>query len=245
MIVEEAPPYAPTPSATPGQVLVLSGATRAAVDDATERLAAFLEHEPETNIADVAHTLLTGRRAMTHRRVVAVTDAVTAPTELRSTDRRRRPTAVAPNHPPRIAFVFPGGGAQYPGMGAGLDERFEVFHRVRQEGVEALHRLGAGDLGPLFDPDTDPDVLRRATASLPAVFITSTAMARQWMAWGIEPDVMIGHSLGEYVAAHLAGVLSFDDALSLVITRSRLMERVSGVGAAMLVVPLPELGGRP
>ena len=60
------------------------------------------------------------------------------------------------------------------------------------------------------------------------------------MAWGVEPDVMIGHSLGEYVAAHLAGVLSFDDALSLVITRSGLMERVSGVGAAMLVVPLPE-----
>ena len=104
-----------------------------------------------------------------------------------------------------------------------------------------LRRLGAVDLGPLFDPDADPDVLRRATASLPAVFITSTAMARQWMAWGIEPDVMIGHSLGEYVAAHLAGVLSFDDALSLVITRSGLMERVSGVGAAMLVVPLPEL----
>ena len=204
-------------------------------------LAAFLEHEPETNIADVAHTLLTGRRAMTHRRVVAVTDAVTAPTELRSTDRRRRPTAVAPDEPPRIAFVFPGGGAQYPGMGAGLDDRFEVFHRVRHEGVEAMRRLGAGDRGPLFDPDADPEILRRATASLPAVFITSTAMARQWMAWGIEPDVMIGHSLGEYVAAHLAGVLSFDDALSLVITRSRLMERVSGVGAAMLVVPLTEL----
>ena len=124
-------------------------------------------------------------------------------------------------------------------MGSALDDRFEVFHRVRSEGVQAMRRLGA-DPGSLFDPDVDPDLLRRPTASLPAVFITSTAMARQWMAWGVEPDVMIGHSLGEYVAAHLAGVLSFDDALSLVITRSGLMERVSGVGAAMLVVPLAE-----
>ena len=125
-------------------------------------------------------------------------------------------------------------------MGTGLDDRFEVFHRVRREGLEAMRALGVEDLDLLFDPGADPDLLRRPTASLPAVFITSTTMARQWMAWGVEPDVMIGHSLGEYVAAHLADVLSFDDALSLVITRSGLMERVSGVGAAMLVVPLAE-----
>ena len=177
---------------------------------------------------------------MRYRRVVVVTDAATAPGQLRSADRRRRPTAVVPDERPQVAFVFPGGGSQYPGMGARLDDRFDVFHRVRREGIEAMRRLGGVDLEPLLAPDADPQALRRATASLPAVFITSTSLARQWMAWGVEPDVMIGHSLGEYVAAHLAGVLSFDDALSLVITRSGLMERVSGVGAAMLVVPLPE-----
>ena len=240
VIVEEAPTQAPTPAAAPGQILVLSGANQAAVDAATERLAAFLEAEPHTNLADVAHTLLSGRRAMRHRRVVVATDAATAPGQLRTTDRRRRPTAAAPDEQPQVAFVFPGGGSQYPGMGAGLDDRFDVFHRVRREGIEAMRRVGGVDLEPLLAPGAEPDALRRPTASLPAVFVTSVALARQWMAWGVQPDVMIGHSLGEYVAAHLAGVLTFDDALSLVVIRSGLMERVSGVGAAMLVVPLPE-----
>ncbi|HSM66116.1 MAG TPA: SDR family oxidoreductase, partial [Ilumatobacteraceae bacterium] len=240
VVVEEAPHLRPTPPADPGQLLVISGATSAAVDAASERLAAFIEATPDINIADVAHTLIVGRRSMHHRRVVAVTDAATAPAQLRVPDRRRRPTAEVPAESPRIAFAFPGGGSQYPGMGAGLDHRFAEFHRVRRDGVEIARHLGGPDLDPLFELDGDNERLRRPTASLPAVFITSTALARQWMAWGVQPDVMVGHSLGEYVAAHLAGVMSLEDAIRLVIARSELMERASAAGAAMLVIPLPE-----
>ena len=240
VVVEEAPPFAPTPDAVPGQVLAISGLTQGAVDDATDRLADFFERHPDTNVADVAHTLAIGRRAMPHRRVVAVADAASAPAELRSKDRRRRPTAVAATDPPRIAFTFPGGGSQYAGMGAGLDSRFDVFHAVRDQGIDLARQIAGIDLAPLFEPDVDAGELRRPTASLPAVFVTSVALARQWMAWGVEPDVMIGHSLGEYAAAHLAGVFDLRDALSLVLTRSALMERASGTDAAMLVVPLPE-----
>ncbi len=240
VVVEEAPPVPPTPAAVPGQIITLSGSSRAAVDDAAERLAAFIERQPETNLADVAHTMITGRRVHRHRRVVAVTDASSAPAELRSTDRRRCPTAEAPAERPQIAFVFPGGGSQYPGMGAGLDARFDEFHRVRREGIEIVRRLGGADLDPLLSDGGDADLLRQPTASLPAVFITSTALARQWQTWGVEPDVMVGHSLGEYVAAHLAGVISYEDALRLVVVRSALMERAAVGGAAMLVVPLPE-----
>ena len=222
VIVQESPRQSPTPDAVAGQVLVLSGATKEAVDEATERLATFLEREPDLNLADVAHTLITGRRAFAHRRVVAVSSAATAPAELRSADRRRRPTAQAQAERPQIAFAFPGGGSQYPGMGAGLDARFTEFHRVCAEGIEIVRRLGGVDLAPLLSATAAGDELRRPTASLPAVFITSTALARQWMAWGVEPDVMIGHSLGEYAAAHLAGVMSFEDALKLVVARSAL-----------------------
>ena len=240
VVVEEAPALPPSPAAAPGQIVVLSGATRAAVDAAAERLAAHLEREPDVNVADVAHTLISGRRAHRHRRVLVVSDAASAPVELRATDRRRTVTAEVPDETPRVAFVFPGGGSQYPGMGAGLDDRFDEFHRVRREGIAIVRRLGGVDLDPLLDVGGDADALRSPTASLPSVFITSTALARQWQAWGVEPDVMVGHSLGEYVAAHLAGVMSYADALRLVVARSALMERAASGGAAMLVVPLAE-----
>ncbi len=240
VIVEEAPAYAPTPDPQGEQLLVLSGQSRDAVKDGSQRLASFLDAEPDTNLADVAHTLLTGRRAMQWRRVVTARDLGEAAEALRSNDRRRTYTAEVSDDRPNITFMFPGGGAQYVGMGAGLDERFEVFHQIRSEGAAIVRDAGGPDLDELFGVDADDEALRQATASLPAVFITSVALARQWMAWGVEPDSMIGHSLGEYVAAHLAGVLSFEDALALVVNRSILIENVSGDDAAMLVVPLAE-----
>ena len=108
-------------------------------------------------------------------------------------------------------------------MAAGLDDRFDVFHATLRHGFDIVRSATGLDLAPLVAVGGDDAELRHPTASLPAVFVTSVALARQWMAWGITPDALVGHSLGEYVAAHLAGVLSFEDAMSLVITRSRLM----------------------
>ncbi len=238
VVIEEAPEPPTAPPGRPGQPLLLSGRTRAAVDDAAERLALFFERNPDTDLADVAHTLLAGRRHMPVRRVVAVTDAATAPAELRDDDRRRRHVAEIPDTAPPVVFTFPGGGAQYVGMANDLDDRFDEFHRVRSEGIALVRACGGVDLEALLAPDASPDDLQRPTASLPAVFVTSVALARQWMAFGVTPDAMIGHSLGEYVAAHLAGVMSYEDAAMLVVARSALMERASGDDAAMLVVPL-------
>jgi acyl transferase domain-containing protein/surfactin synthase thioesterase subunit/acyl carrier protein len=239
VILEEAPAYAPTPPARPEQVLAISGRDAQAVKDASERLAKFLEADPDVNLADVAYTTFTGRRPMTHRRVVSATDVASAITQLRTDDRGRSFRAVAQATPPNVVFLFPGGGAQYPRMAQGLDERFDEFHRVMRDGCAIVHRETGVDLAALLAGDGDDDAeLRRPTASLPAVFLTSLALARQWMAWGVTPTACIGHSLGEYVAAHLAGVLSFDDALRLVMVRSRLIESVSGDDAAMMVVPM-------
>ncbi len=228
VILEEA---ATAPSAEPSraeQMLALSGHTANAVDDIAERLAAHLDRHPAVELADVAHTLATGRRAMAHRRIVTIGDRADAAAELRGLSRRRRTQGEALETPPRLAFMFPGGGSQYAGMAQDLDDRFDVFHETLRDAMERVRAAGGPDLTLTMPLDADDAELQRADVSLPSVFVTSVALARQWMAWGATPDALIGHSLGEYVAAHLSGVLSLDDAITLVVTRSRLMAEASG-----------------
>jgi len=239
VVVEEPPPAPATPAAAPEQLLALSAVDAATLDATACRLADALAAAPDTNLADVAFTLVRGRRAMTHRRVVAATDLANAVDVLRNGDRNRAASAVIGDETPRVAFMFPGGGSHYVGMASGFDDRFAVFHEVRREGVARLRERHGIDLEPLLTPDASPDALRKTTASLPAVFLTSVALARQWMAWGVQPSAFVGHSLGEYTAAHLAGVLTLDGALDLIVARADLMDRVSGSGAAMLAIPLP------
>jgi acyl transferase domain-containing protein/thioesterase domain-containing protein len=239
VVVEEAPALPPTAPPVPEQLIALSATDAATLDETARRLADALEGAPDTNLADVAFTLTRGRRAMSQRRVVVATDTANAIDLLREVDRNRVASSVAPDGPPKVAFMFPGGGAHYVGMATGFDERFDVFHDAMREGVALLRERHGVDLGPLLRPDASADALRKATVSLPAVFLTSVALARQWMAWGVEPTAFVGHSLGEYSAAHLAGVLTLEGALDLIVARSQLLDRVSGSGAAMLAVPLP------
>jgi malonyl CoA-acyl carrier protein transacylase len=159
---------------------------------------------------------------------------------LRTADRKRSATDRVADAAPRVVFLFPGGGSQYVGMASQLDERFTTFHETRREGIALAQRFAGIDLEALLSPAADPAALRDPVVSLAAVFVTEVALARQWMAFGIEPDAVVGHSLGEYVAALLAGVFSFEDAMRLVVTRSRLMGRASGANAAMLAVPMTE-----
>jgi acyl transferase domain-containing protein/thioesterase domain-containing protein/acyl carrier protein len=222
------------------KVLLLSALSDQAVDDYAQRLADHLEAHAGVSLADVAYTLSARRAEFSHRRVIAAADREQAIVQLRTFDRNRSARGTAVDPAPGVAFLFPGGGSQYAGMGAGLDARFATYHEVMADGVEQVRALLDVDLVPLLQPDADPVALNAPTVSLPSVFLTSVALARQWMAFGVQPDALIGHSLGEYVAAHLAGVLSFDDALRLVTVRARLMEQVGGDAAAMLVVPLPE-----
>ena len=241
VVIEEAPPTPVADHSVAERVLALSARTPEALDLAAERLAGFLDRHPDTDLAAVAHTLVAGRRAMSHRRVVVADDVPTAISALRGDDRVRSAQGPPLDDDVRLGLMFPGGGSQYPGMAAGLDpDRFATFHEVRSEGLRLVRQASGVDLAPLLESGADPDALRPPTASLPAVFITSVALARQWLAFGAAPDLLVGHSLGEYVAAHLAGVMSFEDAVRLVVVRSRLMQQASGNDAAMLVVPVGE-----
>jgi len=244
VVIEEAPQREALTASAPEQVLALSGRDDQAVTDAAEKLAAHLEAHPELDLGDVAFTLATRRRHHAVRRVVAATDREHAIDQLRRVDRGRSFQHHSVDVAPEVAFLFPGGGSQYPGMAAALDHRFSVFHDVMSDGRRKVRNLSGIDLAPFLATGSQIDGMDAPTVALPSVFLTSLALARQWMAWGVTPSSYIGHSLGEYVAAHLAGVLSFDDALELVVARAALMERVGGPGAAMLVVPLDEAAAR-
>jgi acyl transferase domain-containing protein/thioesterase domain-containing protein len=228
----------------------VSGRTDAVADAAAQRLADHLDATGADDVlGDSAHTLLTGRRAFAHRRAVSAKTAAEAAHLLRGGQRTRLARAEATDGPLDVVLCFPGGGSQYAGMGGGLlvaDERFAVYRDVLAEVLAATRALSGPDVRPLLLPaaeGTDDEraaALRNPSASLPAVFAVEVALARQLMAWGIRPRSFVGHSLGEYAAAHLAGVLDLPDAVELVVRRADMMERVSGWRGTMATIALGE-----
>ncbi|MEZ5964293.1 MAG: SDR family NAD(P)-dependent oxidoreductase [Planctomycetota bacterium] len=242
-IVEEAPARPATPDAEPWQLLLFSGKSAKSAEGNVERLRQHLAAQPELNLADVAYTLETGRSAHDHRRAYAVRDAAHAVDVLSVKDARVQASGIAADEAPSVVFMFPGGGAQYPNMARDLYARYPAFQRALDECLQLLRPMLQEDLRALLFPE--PDRLEAAAEriqipalALPVLFSTEYALAQLWMAWGIEPDAMTGHSLGEYVAACLAGVMSLNDALALVVLRSRLQSSVPA--GCILSVPLPE-----
>jgi acyl transferase domain-containing protein len=242
-VVIEQPPSDPEPSEArrPYQLLMLSARNARTLDANAQRLAQHLRDEPRTNLADVAFTLHVGRRAFAHRRVLAVRDRDEAISLLEQNDPRRVFSHVALDGKPQVAFMFPGGGAQYPRMGADLYDTEPVFREHVDRGLELLAARSKVDLRPLLF--ADPSQVEQAASAfepmirqLTGIFIVEYALARLWMSWGVTPSALIGHSVGENTAACLADVFRYEDALELVRLRGELFERTEP--GAMLSVPL-------
>jgi acyl transferase domain-containing protein/nucleoside-diphosphate-sugar epimerase len=232
VVLEEAPPVAAVdPPSRPLELLVFSAKTEAALAAQAENLAGCLGAAPEVALADVAHTLQTGRRGFARRRALVCRDAQDAERALRAA-RRGAPAAEAAERP-GVAFLFPGQGAQYVGMGQGLRDAEPEFRRHVDECAVVLEPLLGLDIREAM---TDGARITDTALAQPALFTVEYALARTWMAWGVHPAAMIGHSVGEYVAACLSGVMSPSDALSLIATRGKLMQRLPR--GAMLAVPL-------
>jgi amino acid adenylation domain-containing protein len=242
VVLEEAPRSTRAAGEASGDdavhILPLSARSEAALQRARLALADRLDAPDAPALADVAFTLQEGRRAFSCRTAVAGRTLAEAVARLRADARPDLAEAAAP----RAVFMFPGQGSQYPDMGRGLYDSEPLFRELIDEGAEVLKGPLGLDLrdilyGTLDAPSAEHPI-RETRFTQPALFLVEYATARLWMSRGVEPDAMIGHSVGEFVAACLAGVMSFSDALRLIALRGRLMqERPAG---AMLSVRLPE-----
>lgn len=237
VILEEAPRLASSETTTP-ELLLCSAKTAAALDAVTRRLSRRLESADAGALADIAHTLACGREHFEHRRFVVAGTRAQAASAL-ATPPLRGPegsTLSTSTHAPRLAFVFPGQGVQFPGMAADLYRTQPAYRRAIDACCTAIASASGLDLKPMLLDATGQSGSRldQTEIAQPAIFATSYAMARLWQSWGIQPDLLLGHSLGEYVAACLAGVFSLEDALALVTRRATLMHRLpTGAMAAL------------
>ncbi len=242
MIVEETPEGTEKPSGAtrPEQLLLLSAGSAEGVDRATDRLVAHLKEHSELGFADVAYTLAARRRPFGHRRMVLARDIDDAVEALEGKDPTRVFTQPAKER--SVCFLFPGGGAQYPNMGRDLYAQEAVYREEVDRGLAALKKKVDFDLKPLLFPAEGDEEkaaaeLQRGSRSLPSLFITEYALAKLYMSWGVEPTGLLGHSMGEYVAACLAGVFTMEEGLGLVLLRGQLFEKLEQ--GAMLSVPMP------
>ena len=241
-VVVEEPPLPPPEDACDGpQVLVLSARSAAALDASCKNLAAHLRAHPDANLADVAYTLKLGRRAFAERRAVVAGSVAEAATRLEKLDPLATVSLHATGDGKPVAFLFPGQGAQYARMGQGL----YATERVFKETVDRLSEALRGSLGfdlreKLWGAASDEaaaDALQRTELTQPALFVMEYATAKLLESFGVVPSAMIGHSVGEFVCAALAGVMRDEDAARLVADRGRLMQSLPA--GSMLSVRLP------
>ncbi len=246
------------------QLLVVSAKTSSALDTATTNLVNHLQQHPELNLADVAYTLQVGRHGLSHRRTVVCQDTQDAIAALQNP--KRVLTSTQDMNERSVAFMFTGLGTHYVNMGSelyqleptfrehldrccslfqpllGLNLK-EVIYPTSSAKQEATQEKSGIDLRQMLgrDPQSaDPAAqkLNQTYLTQPALFAIEYALAQLWISWGIRPVAMIGYSIGEYTAATIAGVLSLEDAITLVAKRAQMIQELPG--GAMLAVPLTE-----
>lgn len=244
VVLEEAPAPNRARETSEPHAYVLSARTPSALDAAAERLAANLEAHGGASHADVAWTLQTGRRQFPARAAVVAESVAGAAGALRAGLKARTGTVVRRDEPlvAKTAFLVPGQGAQYPGMARELYARFAPFRDAMDQVAAAM--LPALDVRALI-ADTSAGAaerLRQTEYAQPALFAVEYATARLLEAIGVTPDALLGHSVGEYVAACLAGVFTVEDAAALVALRGRLMSEAPA--GAMLAIAATEPDAR-
>jgi acyl transferase domain-containing protein len=243
VVLEEPPPVQPSGPSRPWHLLVLSAKTDSALETLTSNLVDHLKRHRDLNLADVAYTLQVGRKHFSHRRMLVCQDPDEALQALERRDPQRVFTARQESSDRPVAFLFPGQGAQYVNMGLELYQVEPAFREQIDFCSEALKpRLGIDLRDVLYPSEAQAqDVTEELTQTYitqPALFVIEYAMTQLWRQWGVRPQAMIGHSIGEYVAACLAGVFSLEDGLELVALRGRLIQNLPR--GAMLAIALAE-----
>jgi amino acid adenylation domain-containing protein len=225
-VLEEAPPQvasSPPPRAT--ELLVVSARTAPALAEASANLARFLEAATfdDAAFADIAHTLQVGRRGFTHRRYVVAAGAAEAARQLGKPDPSQAGSREVGAELPDVGFLCPGQGSQYPRMGWGLYHSEPAFRDAYEACCAIVESITGSDPRDAWFSE-DPQALVPTGVTQPAIFALEYALAKMWMSWGVVPSALIGHSIGEWVCAALAGVMPLGEALGLVVERGRRMQ---------------------
>jgi myxalamid-type polyketide synthase MxaB len=245
VIVGEPPRPTPTPVTAdrPAHLLTLSAKSETALAELAGRYERYFAAAPG-DLGDVCFTAASGRAQLPHRLAAVVHSAAEARETLarlaagESTTRAHRGRARSPR--PRVAFLFTGQGAQYVGMGRELYRCHEIFRRVLDRCDALLRpRLPEPLLAVMFGEASAPALLDETQYTQPALFALEYALAETWREWGVTPSVVLGHSVGEYVAACVAGLMTLEDALGLIAARGRMMQALPA-GGAMAAVFAPE-----
>jgi acyl transferase domain-containing protein len=248
----EEPPALVSDDAQGSELVVLSAKTPGALDSRIAQLLEFAEQTPDAKVADIAFTLATGRQPFRCRQALVVRDLLHLQELLRngagSPEMRKLRQDEAPADPGKVAFLFPGQGAQFVHMGRDLYESIPVFRETVDQCCVILEPVLGMDLRTVLYPKPGGEAdaeqrLRQTAMTQPALFAIEYATAQLCMQCGITPVAMLGHSIGEYVAAGLAGVFSLEDALALVAERGRLMQSLPR--GVMLAVSLSEFNLTP
>jgi acyl transferase domain-containing protein len=234
IVLEEAPPARVSGKSRPAQgsaslsqqLLLLSAKTSTALAAATRNLQAHLESNPDLNLADVAHTLRHGRKDFNYRSCVVCSDPANAAQALG--DPLRTVSRQVATRNLSVVFMFPGQGSQYVNMGLSFYQDEPVFREIIDRCADILQPLLGLDIRSILYPTTtDAEAaamtLGQTCFTQPALFVVEYALAQLWQSWGVIPQATIGHSIGEFVSACLAGVFSLEDALLLVANRGRMM----------------------
>ncbi|VEG46568.1 beta-ketoacyl synthase [Mycolicibacterium flavescens] len=217
-------------------LLPLSARTPSALAQVAARYRDWLSAHPEAGLADVCYTAGAGRAPLTHRAAIVANSRESA-IELLGALAESRP---APglvrgesSEAPKTAWLFTGQGSQYPGMARGLFDTEPVFAETLQRCAATADRiLEKPLLEVIFDQDTpaSADTLRQTSYAQPAIFAVEMGLAALWQSWGLEPDVVVGHSVGQYAAACFAGVFSLDDGVLLMAERGRIFASLPSGG---------------
>ena len=237
VILEEAPPLDVSGPSRKWQLLMLSAKTPGALDSLTANLSDHLTTKSNDSLADIAYTLQVGRRRFAHRKIFLLPDEDTATAgDLLRVDSKSNNGR---DDRKSIVFMFTGQGSQYINMGFSLYEQEPLFKDLVDYCCGQLIELLGVDLRKIMyteDPSAS-EQLKQTSLAQPALFVIEYALAKLWMSWGVKPKAMIGHSIGELVAACIAGVFSLEDALRLVASRGKLMQSMAP--GAMVVVHQP------
>ena len=240
IILSDPPPLSNETAVYPStqqHIIPLSARTETALHQLTQQYANHLAQWPAMSLADLAHTTQQGREIWPHRLALLATDIPSAQQALAAFATTGSAPAILTGQAyqqPKIAFLYTGQGSQFPHMGRGLYEQYPVF-RDAMDRCDAILSplLQRPFLDIIYPPDNNPEtaaLIHQTAYTQPALFALEYALTQLWRAWGIEPDIVMGHSLGEDVAACIAGVFSLEDGLYMVQQRGALMQALAEPG---------------